>query len=177
VQTRDSNAARLALIDRLQVKPAGYSAAGPVGRPTMSERVLVVDDNHDAADSLARIINSFGDEAKAVYSGNQAIEQTAEFHPDMVLLDIGMPGLDGYETLARIRQQRESKDTIFVALTAWSRDEDKRHAYESGFDLHVAKPITADKLEELLTLLDPESRAVLDFANVRADIENPPLSR
>ena len=142
----------------------------------MSERVLIVDDNHDAADSLARIINRFGDEAKAVYSGREAIEQTARFHPDMVLLDIGMPGLDGYETLTRIRQQRDSKDTIFVALTAWSRDEDKRRAYECGFDLYVNKPMTKDKLEELLTLLDPEARDVLDFSHARADVEFRPMS-
>jgi CheY-like chemotaxis protein len=140
----------------------------------MSERVLVVDDNHDAADSLVRLINSFGDEAKAVYDGNQAIEQTAEFHPDMVLLDIGMPGLDGYETLTRIRQQRKSRDTIFVALTAWSRDEDKRHAYECGFDLYITKPMTTDKLEQLLTLLDPKARDALGFATVRADVEYRP---
>ena len=140
----------------------------------MSERVLVVDDNQDAADSLVRLINRFGDEAKAVYGGNEAIEQTAQFHPDMVLLDIGMPGLDGYETLTRIRQRQKSGDTIFVALTAWSRDEDKRHAYECGFDFYVTKPMTSDKLEELLTLLDPKARAVLDCAKVRADVEYRP---
>ena len=172
---RESNTGnRLYLIACRSNWPVKVQPRPLVRGPTMSERVLVVDDNHDAADCLARLINGFGDEAKAVYDGNAAIKQAAEFHPDMVLLDIGMPGLDGYETLTRIRQQQQSKEMIFVALTAWSRDEDKRHAYECGFDLHVAKPMTTDKLEELLALLDPEARAVLDFANVRADVEYRP---
>jgi CheY-like chemotaxis protein len=70
----------------------------------MSERVLVVDDNRDAADTLARTITEFGYEAKAVYDGNQAIAEAATFLPDMALIDIGMPGLDGYETVSRLRQ-------------------------------------------------------------------------
>ena len=140
----------------------------------MGERVLVVDDNHDVADSVARLINRFGDEAKAVYDGREAVHQVAAFHPKMVLLDIGMPGMDGYETLNQIRQNRSSADTIFVALTAWSRDEDKRRAYESGFDIYVTKPMTSAKLEELLTLLDPEAEDFLDFSHARADVEYRP---
>jgi CheY-like chemotaxis protein len=122
----------------------------------MSERILVVDDDRDAADSLARLIGSFGYEAKAVYEGEQAIEQAAEFLPDMALIDIGMPDLNGYET-ARIRQQRGSEHVILVAVTGWTREEDKRRAYDCGFDLHVAKPMSAETLKELLVLLDPSA--------------------
>jgi CheY-like chemotaxis protein len=132
----------------------------------MNERVLVVDDDRDTADVLARLINAFGYEAKAVYSGLEAIEQAAEFLPDMAFIDIGMPDLNGYETVARLRQQRGSVQVILVALTGWSRDEDKRRAYDCGFDLHVVKPITAESLKELLALLDPAA----------AEVSNPDLA-
>jgi CheY-like chemotaxis protein len=140
-----------------------------VGQPKglmMNERVLVVDDDRDTADVLARLINAFGYEAKAVYSGLEAIEQAAEFQPDMAFIDIGMPDLNGYETVARLRQQRGSVHVILVALTGWSRDEDKRRAYDCGFDLHVVKPITAENLKELLALLDPAA----------AEVSNPALA-
>jgi len=121
----------------------------------MEERILVVDDNLDAADSLAILIRTLGYETKACYSGQQAIDETAAFVPDMVLLDIGMPGLDGFETVSRIRQQRGGDHVIVVAVTGWTRDEDKKRAYDAGFDLHVAKPLHINKLNELLSLLDP----------------------
>jgi len=125
----------------------------------MAERILVVDDNHDAANSLAKLIESFGHDVKAVYGGNEAIEETATFLPDMALVDIGMPDLDGYETVRKLRERRGNVHLIVVAVTAWSRDEDKRRAYDSGFDLHVAKPMSIEKLKELLALLDPEHEA------------------
>jgi len=121
----------------------------------MPERILLVDDNRDAADSLARLIQSLGHDVKAVYGGTEAIEQTAAFQPDMALVDIGMPDLDGYETVRRLRERRGNVHLIVVAVTAWTRDEDNRRAYESGFDLHVAKPMNVEKLKELLALLDP----------------------
>ena len=123
----------------------------------MSERILVVDDHRDSADSLVKLISALGYEAKAVYGGLEAVQQAKEFAPDMALIDIGMPGLDGYETVSRIRQQRASGHVILVAVTGRSEAEDKRRAYESGFDLHVAKPMTEQKLAELLALLDPSA--------------------
>jgi len=136
----------------------------------MPERILVVDDNRDAADSLATLIRSFGHEVKAVYNGSQALDETTAFEPDMALVDIGMPGLDGYETVAQLRQRRGNVHLIVVAVTAWSRDEDKRRAYDSGFDLHVTKPMSIAKLKELLHLLDPDHEALGE--EVRLD--NPP---
>ena len=127
------------------------------GRCLVSERVLVVDDHHDAADSLVKLITALGYEAKAVYDGLEAVKQAAEYAPDMALIDIGMPGLDGFETVSRIRQQRGNGHLILVAVTGWSEAEDKRRAYEAGFDLHVAKPMSEKTLVELLALLDPES--------------------
>jgi CheY-like chemotaxis protein len=121
------------------------------------EHVLVVDDNRDTADSLARLINSFGFQAKAVYGGEQAVEESASFCPDMALIDLGMPGLNGFETVARIRQQRGAAQVILVAVTGWTREEDKKRAYDFGFDLHVGKPMSIEKLKELLALLDPDA--------------------
>jgi CheY-like chemotaxis protein len=123
----------------------------------MSERVLVVDDDRDTADALVRLLNTFDYEARAVYDGSQAIEQAAALLPDMALIDIGMPDLNGYETVARIRQQRGSEHVILVAVTGWTRDEDNRRAYDCGFDLHVAKPMSTETLKELLALLDPSA--------------------
>jgi len=121
----------------------------------MSQRVLIVDDNRDAADALGRLINSSGYEVKVVYNGEAGLTETVDFQPDMVLLDIGMPGLDGYETVREIRRRRSDVHLIVVAVTAWSGAEDKRRAYDSGFDLHVAKPMSRQTLNELLSLLDP----------------------
>ena len=121
----------------------------------MSDRILVVDDNPDVADALVRLLTTLRHEAKAVYDGESAVRETAEFQPDMAFIDIGMPGLDGYEVVRRIRQQRGHIHVILVALTGWSQAADIQRAYNSGFDLHVAKPMSLDKLQELLKLLDP----------------------
>jgi CheY-like chemotaxis protein len=121
----------------------------------VSERILVVDDDRDTADLQALLIGSLGYEARAVYSGQEAVAQISTYEPDMALIDIGMPDRDGYETVASIRQQPGGTHVILVAVTGWSRDEDKRKAYESGFDLHVTKPMHEDTLRGLLALLDP----------------------
>jgi len=123
----------------------------------MSYRILVVDDIRDNADSLVRLLIAMGYEAKAAYSGEEAIEQAGAFLPDMAFIDIGMPGLDGYETVRRMRQQRESIHLILVALTGWTNPEDKRQAYAAGFDLHVGKPMTGEKLSEVLRLINPDA--------------------
>jgi CheY-like chemotaxis protein len=123
----------------------------------MTERILVVDDDRATADTLSLLIRMLGFEAKAVYSGEEAVEQIVRFEPDMALIDIGMPQRDGYDTVAAIRQQPGGTHVILVAVTGWSRDEDKRRAYEAGFDLHVTKPMRVETLKELLRLLDPEA--------------------
>jgi CheY-like chemotaxis protein len=130
----------------------------------MDDRILIVDDNTDIADTLAKLLATLGYEAKAVYGGQQALESVADFHPDMAFIDIGMPGLNGYEVVQKIRQQRSEIHAILVALTGHSQADDIQQAYNSGFDLHVAKPMGLDKLQELLTLLDPSA----DVSNLPA---------
>jgi CheY-like chemotaxis protein len=128
----------------------------------VSHRILVVDDNHDVADGLVRVLKVLSYDAKPIYDPHEAVEHAAQFEPDMAFIDIGMPGLDGYEVVKRIRQQRQNIHVILIAHTGWSRGTDKQRAYDAGFDLHVAKPMSVETLKELLTLLEPprgESRA------------------
>jgi CheY-like chemotaxis protein len=121
----------------------------------MGARILVVDDNRDSANILSSLIRLYGYETKAVYGGAQAVEEAAAFGPDMVLLDLGMPGLDGYETVRRLRAQQHGKRLVIVAITGWTSAEHKRKAYEAGFDLHVGKPLEPAQIAEILALLDP----------------------
>ena len=121
----------------------------------MGKRVLVVDDNQYTADSFARLFSLLGHEARPAYSGNEAVNCTAEFSPDMVLLDIEMPGMDGYEAVKRLREDPVHSRAIFVAVSGWARQEDKRRAYDAGFDVHVAKPVSVERLKELTAMLQP----------------------
>jgi CheY-like chemotaxis protein len=121
----------------------------------MGKRVLVVDDNRYTADSFARVISLLGYVTDTAYSGEEAVERTGEFLPDMVLLDIDMPGMDGYEAVKRIRQDHSHSHRIVVAVTGWAREEDQDRAYDAGFDLHVAKPMSVERLKELMAMLRP----------------------
>ena len=121
----------------------------------MEERILVVDDDRGTADMMARLIRTLGYDAKPVYDGQQALEEVVTYAPDMALIDIGMPQHDGYETVEKIRQLPEGLHCILVAVTGWAREQDKSRAYAAGFDLHVAKPMQAETLQELLTLVGP----------------------
>jgi signal transduction histidine kinase/ActR/RegA family two-component response regulator len=120
-----------------------------------ARRVLVVDDNRDAADTLAALLRTLGATVAVAYSGRAALEAVATFAPDTVLLDIGMPDMDGYETSRRIRAQH-ANDMLLVALTGWGQDEDLRQSSAAGFDYHLVKPPDIDRLREIL--MDPASQ-------------------
>ncbi|HVX12191.1 MAG TPA: ATP-binding protein [Pirellulales bacterium] len=118
-------------------------------------RILTVDDNRDSATSLAMMLKLMGHEAQAAYDGVEALELVPQFKPDVVLLDIGMPKLDGYETARRLRGQAGGKETILIALTGWGQDEDRRRSHEAGFDHHVTKPVDIKQLARILASLRP----------------------
>lgn len=118
--------------------------------PIARHRVLVVDDNVDAADSLAMMLEVLGHETQTAHDGLQGIETAAAFRPDVILLDIGMPRLNGYDTCHRIREQPWGKDVVIVALTGWGQDEDRRRSKEAGFDRHLVKPVEPIAFEQLL---------------------------
>ena len=113
-------------------------------------RILVVDDNQDAAASLAMLLSIMGNEAVTAHDGFEALEVAATFRPDVVLLDIGMPKLDGYEVCRRIRQQAWGKGMVLFALTGWGQEEDQRRSLVAGFDAHLVKPVLPAALEKLL---------------------------
>jgi CheY-like chemotaxis protein len=123
----------------------------------MKDRILVVDDQCDVADALVRLLRVLGYEARATYDGRNAADIAADFLPDMAFIDIGMPDFDGYKTVSKIRGRRECAHAILIAFTGLADLEAKQRAYEAGFDLHVAKPVNIDKLEEVLSLLNPKA--------------------
>jgi len=120
---------------------------------TPTRHILVVDDNRDAAESLALLLQLMGHETRAVYDGLEAVEAAKKFQPDVVLLDIGLPKLDGYEAARRIRAQQRDKRLTLVALTGWGMGEDLRRSDEAGFDAHMVKPVEPDALLRLLAEL------------------------
>ncbi|MEJ7929951.1 ATP-binding protein [Ramlibacter sp. AN1015] len=131
--------------ERTDPAAGGGSAPAPAGC-----RVLVVDDNVDAAETLVTVMEMLGHEARAMHDGEAALAQAADFAPDLVLLDIGLPGLDGYEVARRMRADARLQQAMLVALTGWGSDEDRRRAREAGFDRHLTKPVDVAALEPLL---------------------------
>jgi signal transduction histidine kinase len=134
----------------IQSGSAAGASDGPQEKPPLNRRVLVIDDNVDAADMMAWLVRSLGGEARTANDGPAGIAAASEFAPDVILLDIGMPEMDGYEVCRRIRGAQTSKPFI-VAITGWGQERDKARAAEAGFDAHLTKPADIDVLEELLT--------------------------
>lgn len=113
-------------------------------------RVLVVDDNHDAAEVLCMLLQSMGAKVEAVDSGPAALAAIPDFRPIVILMDIGMPGMDGNEVARRIRQQPEFNDIKLIALTGWGQEKDRQRSKESGFDHHLTKPVNFQVLKDLI---------------------------
>ena len=104
-------------------------------------RFLIVDDVKDSADSLALVLKLMGQEARAVYDGEEAVVAAGKLKPDVMLLDLGMPRVNGYETCRTIRLQSWSQGTLLIAVTGWGQEGDRRRTREAGFDLHFVKPV------------------------------------
>jgi CheY-like chemotaxis protein len=113
-------------------------------------RIVVADDNPDSAASLAMMLRILGHDVQTAHNGQQAVELASTFLPDVMLLDIGMPVMDGYEAAQHVRKNPELAHIILVALTGWGQDDDKRQAEEAGFNHHVTKPIDLAALQSLL---------------------------
>jgi signal transduction histidine kinase/CheY-like chemotaxis protein len=114
------------------------------------KRVLIVDDNRDAADSLGELLSILGAETEVAYSGPEAIRKIASYRPSIVLLDIGMPGMDGHEVARRIRCHTEYNDITLIAMTGWGQEQDRRRTRAAGFDHHLTKPADVDALASLV---------------------------
>jgi PAS domain S-box-containing protein len=120
-------------------------------------RVLAVDDNRDSADMLARVLKMMGHETRTAYDGLEAVQAAAAFRPDVVLLDIGLPKMNGYEAARQIRTQPSGKAAVLIALTGWGQEQDRSRALEAGFDQHLTKPVDPIALERILGLIVPRS--------------------
>ena len=128
--------------------PAPKNAGRPVLPP--ARRILVVDDNVDGAESLAMLLKLSGHEVITVHNGPAALEAARAVQPEIVLLDIGLPGMNGYEVARRLRQQPEMEKVLLVAVTGYGQEEDRRRSKNAGFDRHLVKPLTLDDLDKLL---------------------------
>jgi CheY-like chemotaxis protein len=127
-----------------------------LGTTPTGRRVLVVDDNPDIAESTSVLLSLSGYEVQTVLSGEQALEVALLFRPDTVLLDIGMPGLDGYQVCRKLRHQRGLERTRLIAVTGYGAPQDRQRAEEAGFDHYLLKPFDCDAL---IALLDDESES------------------
>jgi CheY-like chemotaxis protein/two-component sensor histidine kinase len=119
---------------------AAVGAAKPVAN-ILTKRILVTDDNQDAANTVAMLLRLSGHEVETAYDGTSAVRKAETYQPDIMLLDIGLPGMNGYDVCRSIRQQPWGKDIRIVALTGWGQDQDRRNAREAGFDDHLVKPV------------------------------------
>jgi PAS domain S-box-containing protein len=120
--------------------------------------VLIADDNLDAADMLATFVGLKGATAHIAHDGAEAVRLGAEVRPDLILLDIGMPGMDGYDACRQLRANPQSAGAYIVALTGWGQDQDKKRARDSGFDAHLTKPADLNAVEKMLATIAPRPR-------------------
>jgi CheY-like chemotaxis protein len=140
--------------------PAPHPAAlPPPGMQQGSRRVLVADDNADAADSLAELLRAMGHRVWTACDGQDALDKLAEADPEVVLLDLGMPRMDGLEAARRIRQRQGGRPLLLAALTGWGQDSDQRRTQAAGFDCHLVKPVNPEALRRLLAHDAPQAAA------------------
>jgi CheY-like chemotaxis protein len=152
VEARSSGAGRgSTFIVRLPLAGAPASEASSTVRTTAEfRRLLIVDDNHDAADTLRDLLALEGHEGHVAYDGPTALALARELHPEVVLCDIGLPDMDGYEVARRMRADRALRSAHLVALTGYASAEDRRRSLAAGFDRHIAKPPDPDELARIL---------------------------
>ncbi|HET6892698.1 MAG TPA: ATP-binding protein, partial [Pyrinomonadaceae bacterium] len=141
---------RLPVAREAAPKPASSKMELKAPRPL---RVLVVDDNVDTAESMAILLSATGHESRVAHSGETALEAAFEYQPNIVLLDIGLPGMNGYEVAKQLRQHPQTKNATLIAVTGYGQDVDRQHSQKAGFDHHLVKPADFAKLEELLATL------------------------
>jgi len=137
---------RVPVADASAGDEAPHAAAGPIGR----KRILVVDDNRDAAETLGLVLQGLGAEVHVAHDGKAAIEAFPRFQPSAVVLDIGMPEMDGYEVARRLRDLSPGRPVSLIALTGWGQEDDRSRARDAGFDHHIVKPADLHELQQLL---------------------------
>jgi signal transduction histidine kinase/ActR/RegA family two-component response regulator len=139
--------------------PTLLSAAGPAREATLRHRVLVVEDNEDAAETLREMLLMWDHEVEVAHDGREGIDKARAFQPDVILCDIGLPVMDGYEVARAIRSDPELSSAFLVAVTGYASHEDARRAAGAGFDRHLGKPVPVEVLEEVLATAPAQARA------------------
>jgi PAS domain S-box-containing protein len=156
---------RLPLLDAAQ-EPAGGPPMEPL-HPAVAHRVLVVDDNLDAAESMAALLAVWGHEVRSAHDGPSALAVAAEWRPDTVLLDIGLPRMSGYEVAERLRQLPGLGQVALIAVTGYGQEEDRRLSRDRGFDHHLVKPVEPEKLKRLIAAVPVTSSPTAGHSLVR----------
>ena len=129
---------------------SGVKGAGETRPRTAGQRILVVEDNRDSADSLRLLLDLYGYETAVAYSGPDGVQAAERWQPDVVLCDIGLPGLDGYGVARKLRDNPTTAKARLFAVTAYGQDEDRRRSHEAGFEQHLVKPVDPDALQRVL---------------------------
>jgi CheY-like chemotaxis protein len=130
---------------------ASLSVADAGNQNKLSTRVLVVDDNKNHVESIAMLLKILGCEVRTARGGPSALKALTEFSPEFALIDIGLPGIDGFELARRIRKMTAFKNIILIAQTGWGSDEDRKESRQAGFNYHLIKPLDFQVLEMILT--------------------------
>jgi CheY-like chemotaxis protein len=144
---------RLPLAETESLAARPQSTRGP-SHILPSRRILVVDDNVDSAKTLGMLLKYLGADVQVVHDGPAALAAIENYRPNVVLLDIGMPGMDGFEVAKRIREREEFASVMLIALTGWGQQDDRRRTHEAGFDHHLVKPADITTLQSLLVSLE-----------------------
>jgi PAS domain S-box-containing protein len=134
----------------LSERVAEVRATAHMEPPRIAGRVVIIDDNEDAANSLSMLVEQLGGSSRTAYDATSGLQAVEDFQPDMVLLDIGMPRIDGYETCRQLRQRPSKENIIIVAVSGWGQTHDKQRAFDAGFDAHLTKPIDPQALTHVL---------------------------
>jgi CheY-like chemotaxis protein len=137
----------------LQTEILAASMAESPSGPEQRRRVLVVDDNRDSADTMTSLLQVMGHEALAVYSGAEAVPAAERFAPDMVLLDLNMPGTGGFEVLQQLRALPAGRPVHVAAMTGYGQEGDRQRTLEAGFDAHLTKPVSMEQLRRVMEQL------------------------
>lgn len=146
-----------ALADASPGEHAEPDRPGPMSPPPL--RMLIVDDNRDAADSLAMLLRTTGSEIRTAYDGLEALQVASEFRPEVVLLDIGLPKIDGHEVAQRLRHEAWGRRVCLIAVTGWSDESDRARSRAAGFDHHLVKPLDTAHLAQLLGSVERSARS------------------
>jgi CheY-like chemotaxis protein len=132
--------------DEMKTREAATAATAATG----GKRVLIVDDNLDAAETLAMMLELLGQQTRQAHEGNGALKAAQEYNPDVIFMDIGLPGLSGHEVVTRMRRELGMTDAYIIALSGYGTEEDRRKSFHAGFDTHLVKPLDPAALPGIL---------------------------